>query len=578
MSKRIMIWGAGKIGRGFVAEAFDRGGYELVFVDADENLVSRLNEEGRYTLVKAPPKAEPEVITFEGYSALHISETEKIDDLVAEVPYIAVVVFPKVFPALAKSLAPGIEARVATGRPLDIIICANARGAAEAFRPHMEAELTEKGKRYFAEKVGLAETVIMRVGVSTPERFAAYGDLTVTTSDFPYMPVDKSAFRGDFPEVPILRPMDGIEAEETRKFYTYNMVHAIYAYAGRMRGHETVTEAAADPLVAREVDAALEEAARALDAEYGFGAEEMKEWNRKVVENLTNPLLEDSLERLGKDPIRKLGYSDRLVGPARLCKFHGVLPYYLSKAIARAFFYENPDDESAQRLAALSKEKGMGEALREVASLERDPELVHMVSEHFTRLVEDPDREEDADRVAVLRAAYESGYSYEKGYHGCAQCALAALFDATGEKDPGLFQATSAFAGGVGLTGDGICGGYAAGVLWMGKHVGRRLEYFGGDKEAQYKSFEMTQKLRDRFLDTYGSITCRHIHESIFGRAYILRTKAVRDEFEKAGGHDDRCTSVVAMASMWTTDLLMEEGYIDPKSAAQAGSQHAATE
>jgi hypothetical protein len=155
---------------------------------------------------------------------------------------------------------------------------------------------------------------------------------------------------------------------------------------------------------------------------------------------------------------------------------------------------------------------------------------------------------------------------------------MAALFDATGKKDPGLFQATSAFAGGVGLTGDGICGGYAAGVLWMGEHVGRRLEYFDGDKEAQYKSFEMTQKLRDRFLDTYGSITCRHIHESIFGRAYILRTKAVRDEFEKAGGHEDRCTSVVAMASMWTTDLLMEEGYLDPKTAAQAGSPRADTE
>lgn len=570
MRNKIMIWGAGKIGRGFVAEAFDRGGYELVFVDADQNLVSRLNEEGQYTLVKAPPKAEPEILTFEGYVALHVSETDRINDLVGEVPYIAVVVFPKVFPALAKSLAPGLERRAKTGKPLDIIICANTRGAADAFRPYLEEELSAEAREYLLEKVGLAETVIMRVGVTTPERFASYGDLTVTTSDFPFMPVDRGAFRGELPDVPILKPIDGIDAEETRKFYTYNMVHAVYAYAGRMRGHDTVTEAAADPLVAEEVDAALEEAARALDQEYGFGAEEMAEWNRQVVENLTNPLLEDSLERLGKDPIRKLGNSDRLVGPARLCKRHGILPYYLSKAIARAFFYDNPDDDSARRLEAMAKELGVREVLTKIGGLERDPELVSMVYEHFARLQEDSDRREDANRVERLRTAYEKGYEYEKRYHGCAQCAMAALFDATDRSDSGLFQATSAFAGGVGLSGDGVCGGYAAGVLWMGSHVGRRLEYFGGDKEAQYKSFEMAQKLRDRFLGTYGSVNCRHIHESIFGRAYILRTKEVRDEFEAAGGHDDRCTSVVAMASMWTTDLLIQEEYLGSERSGQS--------
>jgi hypothetical protein len=101
----------------------------------------------------------------------------------------------------------------------------------------------------------------------------------------------------------------------------------------------------------------------------------------------------------------------------------------------------------------------------------------------------------------------------------------------------------------------------------MGNHIGRRFDYFDGDKEAQYASFEMTQELRERFLATYGSITCRHIHESIFDRAYILRTKPVRNEFEAAGAHTDRCTSVVAMASMWTTELLIDRGLLDPARA-----------
>jgi mannitol-1-phosphate 5-dehydrogenase len=565
--KKILIWGAGKIGRGFVAEAFYAGGYDLSFVDADQELIDNLNTAGAYEIVKATPEGEPETVRVDRLSAFHVSSMEKIDSLVETVPYIAVAVFPKIFDVLADALVPGITARVKENTPLDIFVCANARGAADLFREKLEERLDERTKEYFNAKVGLVDTVIMRIAIPTPERFASYGPLTVTTNGFPYMPVGKNDFIGAIPDVPILRPIDEIEAEETRKFYTYNMAHATFAYAGSMRGKKTILEAAADPLVVAEVEGALEEASQALQGAFGYSQEEMTDWNAQVIKNLTNPLLEDTLVRLGGDPIRKLGLNDRLVGPAVLCKRQGKLPYYLTKAIARAFFFDPPEDPAAATLQSRLKTDGVFKTLQDVAELHRDPELVSMVAEHFRRIHDGRDRKDTPERIAALREAYERGFYYEKKYHGCAQCALASMFDASGETDETLFQATSAMAGGVGLTGDGICGGYAAGVLWMGRYIGRRLEHFDGDKEAQYKSFDMTQRLRDRYMETYGSITCKHIHESIFGRYYILKTKPVRNEFEEAGGHADRCTSVVAMASMWTTEILIDEGYITPTEA-----------
>jgi hypothetical protein len=377
------------------------------------------------------------------------------------------------------------------------------------------------------------------------------------------MPVDARAFRGPIPEVPILRPIETIEAEETRKFFTYNMAHAVFAYAGTTAGATTILEAAALPAVVAEVEGALAESAAALQSAFGYSDAEMSEWNASVLRNLTNPLLEDTLARLGADPIRKLGHNDRLVGAAVLCKRQGKLPWYLTRAIARAFFFDSAGDPSVATLQQKLAADGILGAIRRLPASRK----IRARLDGRRPLPAPPgtDGPPETHRSALLRSVPPTSraFFYEKKYHGCAQCALASMFDVSRDSDPGLFQAASAMAGGVGLTGDGICGGYAAGVLWMGRHVGRRLEHFGADKAEQYQSFEMTQKLRDRYMETYGSITCRHIHESIFDRAYILTTKAVRNEFEEAGGHEDRCTSVVAMASMWTTEVLMDEGFLD---------------
>jgi hypothetical protein len=68
-------------------------------------------------------------------------------------------------------------------------------------------------------------------------------------------------------------------------------------------------------------------------------------------------------------------------------------------------------------------------------------------------------------------------------------------------------------------------------------------------------------KLHDRMVDTYGSVTCKDIHKRIFGRDYCLRTKPVRDEFEAAGGHADKCTVVIAWSTLLVVELLLDDKY-----------------
>ena len=388
MERRVVIWGAGKIGRGGVAEIFFRGPFQMTFVDASGELTAPLRADARYSIVKAPAEGEIEVVEIDGFEVLHIEESEAIDARIHEASIVAVVLFPAVFESFADEIARGIELRALSvpWRPLDIIACANIGNAALRLRPMIRGKLSSAAQRYFDESIGIVGSVVMRVGVPTPPRFASYGPLTVTTNGFPGMPVDRRAFRGPVPPLPMLHPVDNIEARETRKFFTYNMVHAVYAYAGGMAGCRTVLEAASNPRIDAEVRGAFDEVSPALQAEFDFSAESMDEWKNQVFSNLINPLIEDSLERVGGEPIRKLGVNDRLIGPIRLCLKHGIRPLCLARTAACVLFFDSRDDAGARHLHNLIEEKGAAGALREITGLEADSEVCRLVIEQYKRL------------------------------------------------------------------------------------------------------------------------------------------------------------------------------------------------
>lgn len=165
-------------------------------------------------------------------------------------------------------------------------------------------------------------------------------------------------------------------------------------------------------------------------------------------------------------------------------------------------------------------------------------------------------------RADLIKEAFELGFQYEKNYHGCAQCTLAACFEMNGKIEPLLFQAASGLSGGIGLNSDGSCGGYSGGVLYLSSRIGRRLERIpiDGDKEASKKSQEMAQRLHDKFIEKYGSVICSDIHQNIFGKVFYLRDASTREAFEEAGAHTDKCTTVVGNACSWVTEILIEEG------------------
>jgi mannitol-1-phosphate/altronate dehydrogenase len=68
--KTIVIWGTGKIGRGFVADLFHTAGYHIILVDESPTLITQLREVGGYTVMRAESAEQRKDVVIEGYTAL----------------------------------------------------------------------------------------------------------------------------------------------------------------------------------------------------------------------------------------------------------------------------------------------------------------------------------------------------------------------------------------------------------------------------------------------------------------------------------------------------------------------------
>ncbi|MBN1877080.1 MAG: hypothetical protein JXA33_22850, partial [Anaerolineae bacterium] len=146
------------------------------------------------------------------------------------------------------------------------------------------------------------------------------------------------------------------------KLFGHNGTHAMAAYLGGLRGAIRITDLRAMPDILAFLRAAfLEEAGAALMRKYAgfdplFTPAGFREFVDGVLERMVNPYLLDTVERVGRDPRRKLGWHDRLVGTIRLCLQYDVEPdrYVIGAAAALATLEPGVLDGTAGPCALLT--------------------------------------------------------------------------------------------------------------------------------------------------------------------------------------------------------------------------------
>lgn len=172
----------------------------------------------------------------------------------------------------------------------------------------------------------------------------------------------------------VFEEKDDLLPFEEAKLYGHNAVHALIGYLGRLRGYKYMTDLRDDPEL-REFAwrAALDESGAALCRKHAgiddlFTPKGFEAYMDDLLARMTNPHLRDGIERITRDPRRKLGWDDRLVGAMRLALDQEITPERFAVAAAAALEMlreqENKPDETLLGEAWLNSDASLDKKVK----------------------------------------------------------------------------------------------------------------------------------------------------------------------------------------------------------------------
>ena len=165
----------------------------------------------------------------------------------------------------------------------------------------------------------------------------------------------------------------------------------------------------------------------------------------------------------------------------------------------------------------------------------------------------------EINRDEILTKAYELGKKYERKCTGCAQTAVAAIFESLNIWNEDVFRAASGLADGLGLTGDGSCGALVGASMVIGYLYGRGKEDFS-DMYKPMKSYGLVKKLHDEYVEKFGSCRCYDVQEKLIGRTYNMWDPEELKEAFKSG-MVNHCSDLVGKVAQMATKIILDKGF-----------------
>ncbi|KAL2040419.1 hypothetical protein N7G274_006862 [Stereocaulon virgatum] len=385
MGLKAVHFGGGNIGRGFVAEKLHESGYEVVFVDVVDELIKKLQSVPKYTVTEIGGEGE-KVNTITNYRAIN-SKTHEADAIkeISTADMVTCAVGPNILKFIAPVIAKAIDARKES-TPLAVIACENMIGATDTLAGFIKEPKNTPEDRLSTinNRARFANSAIDRI---VPGQDPDAG-LNVKIESFYEWVVDKTPFAPHGPpKVNAIKWVDDLTPYIERKLFTVNTGHATAAYYGHARGKHTIADALEDKEINKIVRDCLAETSHLIVNKHGISVQEQKDYVEKIIKRISNPHLEDVVERVGRAPLRKLGRKERFVGPAHHLAEQGDKYTALLGAMEQAFrFVDVEGDEESFELGKMLKSMDAPSIVSKVCGLEKSDKMFSEVQEIVERV------------------------------------------------------------------------------------------------------------------------------------------------------------------------------------------------
>ena len=360
------------LGRGFVAEFLHNSGYEVVFIDVVDALIDTLQKTPSYTVTEIGPDGESkfEIKNFRAINSKH-NEAQVVDEI-ATANVVTCAVGPNILKFIAPVIAKGIQKRT-DSHPLAVIACENAIGGTDTLMGFVKDKLSDEEKANLSSKVRAGNSAIDRI---VPKQDPDAG-MNVKIEKFYEWCVESKPFDGvGTPPIKGVHFVEDLEPYIERKLFTVNTSHATAAYYGHVKGKQFIHDAMADKEIHDAVQEAIAETSHLICGKHGITHDEQKKYREDIVNRISNPMLEDVVERVGRAPLRKLSRKERFVGPAAQLTEKGDTVTALLAGIENAFRFQNVEgDEESKELAQILSSNDAKSVVSKVCGLEESHPL-----------------------------------------------------------------------------------------------------------------------------------------------------------------------------------------------------------
>ncbi|MCA9902227.1 MAG: hypothetical protein KC547_00105 [Anaerolineae bacterium] len=256
--------------------------------------------------------------------------------------------------SLHRVFAQGLRRKVDIGGPRCIIYAAeNHNHAAEILEQHVMSEIPTDEQPAVRDHVRFLNTVIGKMSgvVDDPEELQKQGlapafpgsKRAFLVEEFNRISISQVRFAEPFQRgIAVFEEKPDLLPFEEAKLYGHNATHALAAYLGNLCGVRFVSELRETPGALAFLRAAfLDESGSALIKKYPsvdplFTQAGYTAYADDLLTRMTNRYLRDSVERVGRDPVRKLGWNDRLIGTMRLALSQDIEPRRFALGAAAA--------------------------------------------------------------------------------------------------------------------------------------------------------------------------------------------------------------------------------------------------
>ncbi|GGM30401.1 mannitol-1-phosphate 5-dehydrogenase [Paraliobacillus quinghaiensis] len=362
-------FGAGNIGKGFIGSLLNKTGYDVCFVDVNQEVVDNFNRNNRYLVEILDDNHTIEVVS--PVTALNGAlQVEEVVEGVINADIITTSVGIDNLSRIAKVIATGLLRRLKENKDkLDIIANENAVNATTTLKQEIAKHVSEKDMEEIILNVGFPNSAIDRLALS---KESDTDEIALVEPFYEWVINKKEMVNLNSPPIKGALYVDDLNPYIERKLYSVNMGHATAAYIGFINNEKTVQSALSNPEIEEFVRGTLNETAQYLIRKFEVNEKDMNDYIEKTLSRFKNKNVKDDVLRVGRSPIRKLGCGERLVKPTQELLKHELPVNHLIKVIAAAFLFDNPKDEESKTLKQYVRDNGIDNAIVHFTKIENE--------------------------------------------------------------------------------------------------------------------------------------------------------------------------------------------------------------